>query len=208
MMCCFVEKLKNLIFPLRGSDLEDPAELSLHEIASQISSETDHAKLTKMYEVITQIAASERERDESIVRRSTSFLAAVTILSALVLGFGLPSLIKPIGVPLWAYVIFCILYICILVCFSVSVLSAIRTIETEKFYVVGAEEASKISAATEIEYLKKLLEKMVEYTERNYRVTNNRATRYAYSWQYLSWGIFLLFMFGLLRILFFEYMCG
>lgn len=207
-MSSCLRQLRDFILPISDRDLEDPDALSFSDIAAHIAAEKDDAKLRKMYETIADIAATERERDESIVRRSTSFLAAVSILSALILGFGFSNLGKADSftwLPAWVYVVLSILHIFILACISISVIRALEAIETEKFYTVGAEEASKISSVTELDYLKELVTRTVEYTEKNYRVTNRRISRYADAWRYLGRGIFLLLVYGVARVILFEY---
>ena len=108
--------------------------------------------------------------------------------------------------PAWVYVVLSILIFLHFGLYFDFSHRALEAIETDEILYRRGGRASKISSVTELDYLKELVTRTVEYTEKNYRVTNRRISRIR-STPGDTWAgsIFLLLVYGVARVILFEY---
>lgn len=198
-------KSGRFIWPTFENNLEDPEEVKTDWIAKNLEKEEDIEKIREMYRLAAKIANAEHERDESIIRRCTTLLGATGVISAFILGFGMVILLGSKNFPALILLILAFLYILILGYFFKAAHLGLKVIGTKKFYVLGPKDICEIEGVDEAQYLRNMTRQYLEFTEINYRITNERISNYACGREFFALGIYSLTVFGILIGLFSIY---
>jgi len=196
------KRFGRFFWPILENDLEDPKELKTDWIEKNLEKEEDIEKIREMYSLASKIANAERERDESIIRRCTILLGAIGIISSFTLGFGMVILLSSKNVPAFFLLILVFLYILILVYFIKAVHLGLKVIKTKTFYVLGPKDICEIEGVDEAQYLRNMTKQYLEFTEINYRITNERISKYVCGTEFFELGVYSLTAFGILIGLF------
>ncbi len=189
--------LKPTLWPSPEGEHEQPERVPVCWISEKLQQEVDPGKIESMYNLANMIAAAERERLETASRKTFTLFGATGILSAIALGLGKLLLSDMTCTPTAVVAIICVMYAIILTYFFRAAYFCLLVMDVARFYVIGPKDVCDVQEKTNAEYLKTMTVRLLEHTERNYRVTNQKIDNFATARECFQLGIFMLLVLGM-----------
>jgi len=188
--------LRDKIWPVMEDEAEDPQKVEVNWISNGIKGIEDKNKINEIYNLAHEIYKAEHERYEGITRKTISIFGATGIISAIVLGLGRFIFMDVSKSSTIIVIIMAILFIIILLYLSRAIHFCLKTMETTTFWIISPREICITNLNNVSEYLKTLSIIILEYTERNYRVTNQKIDKYVLAYEYYKLAIYTLVLLG------------
>lgn len=193
--------LQNMIWPALEGEPEDPGKVPIDHFKKRLEETKELGTTREMYKLAKGIAAEERERYQGITRKVFTLLGATGIVSAIIVGFSKFLLIDTAVFPIYIHIIICLLYAFGLIYFCTSILFSLRALSVGKFYVLGPNDISENSSLNEETYLKNILSKIFVFTEKNYRVTNEKIDWFILAREFFLRGVVTLVLLGVVIVI-------
>ena len=188
--------LAETFWPVLKGNPENPWEVDVEWICANLRSEKDPGKIEEIYALAKAVAKAEEERNDTITRKTTAVFGATGIISAVVLGLGRFILLDVLPSRPTLVAVISMIYVATLLYLARAVHFSLKALKKAPFWVVSAKDICIGQDKPKADYLKSVAGTLLEYTERNYRVTNDRVDSFEMARKYLRLALWALVAIG------------
>lgn len=195
-ICSGLVYVRELVWPILEGEPDKFKEDKIEAFKEKITKIENIDVLGKMYELALKITNEEKERFQTMITKVVTLLSATGIISAIIFGSVQFLFDKDRQFPIRIFCYFCTVYLLSLIYLLKSIKSGLDALAVEKFYALDLDDIS-IDGSDEKQYLKNVIVKLFEFTQKNYCVTNNKMDSFIIARNFFLRGIMAVGVLGI-----------